>query len=276
MVLIRQFGGSLTEQIAGLLHDASHTAFSHLGDWVFMDDSIAGTCSYQDDKHVMILSKTDIPQVLEKHGYTLADIHHKEGDFKLLEQELPDICADRLEYNLFGGVLENLITKEEVHYILNDLRFENGTWYFVSKDTARMFAEIPLYHTVHVWTCPFDTVTGKWISKAIHRAFDIGLFDPNDFIYKSDPVIWQLLKESEDSKIKELLWKAYHSDDYYEVVNDGSEDTILKCKFRGIDPLIKTEQGLKRLTEIDAEFAEKYNHVLKTMQHGWHIKYKNN
>lgn len=30
MLLIRRLGGSLREQLAGLLHDVSHTAFSHL------------------------------------------------------------------------------------------------------------------------------------------------------------------------------------------------------------------------------------------------------
>jgi HD superfamily phosphohydrolase len=275
MVLIRRFGGSLAEQIAGLLHDASHTAFSHLGDYVFMDDSIAGLRSYQDDKHVLILNRTDIPHVLEKHGYSLQDIHHKEGDFKLLEQELPDICADRLEYNLFGGILENLITKEEVHQILDNLRFEDGRWFFVDTNSARMFAEIPLYHTVHVWTCPFDTVTGKWLSEAVRRAFQIGLFAKDDFIYRTDDYLWKLLSQSDDSVIKELLWKAHHANDYYDVVNDGTEDTILKCKFRGIDPWVKTESGFKRLTEIDSEFAEEYEKVKQLMKNGWHIKYSN-
>lgn len=33
MLLIRKLGGSLEEQIAGLLHDVSHTAFSHVVDF---------------------------------------------------------------------------------------------------------------------------------------------------------------------------------------------------------------------------------------------------
>ncbi|HEY0175824.1 MAG TPA: HD domain-containing protein, partial [Pedobacter sp.] len=35
MLLIRMLGGTELEQIAGLLHDISHTAFSHVGDYVF-------------------------------------------------------------------------------------------------------------------------------------------------------------------------------------------------------------------------------------------------
>ena len=35
MLLIKKLGGSVEEQIAGLLHDVSHTAFSHVIDYVF-------------------------------------------------------------------------------------------------------------------------------------------------------------------------------------------------------------------------------------------------
>src|SRR3989344_5458970 len=35
MLLLRKFGASIEEQIHGLLHDISHTAFSHVADFVF-------------------------------------------------------------------------------------------------------------------------------------------------------------------------------------------------------------------------------------------------
>ncbi len=34
MMLVNRLGGSLEEQIAALLHDVSHTAFSHVIDYV--------------------------------------------------------------------------------------------------------------------------------------------------------------------------------------------------------------------------------------------------
>lgn len=35
MLLIKKLNGSIEEQIAGWIHDISHTAFSHLIDYVF-------------------------------------------------------------------------------------------------------------------------------------------------------------------------------------------------------------------------------------------------
>lgn len=50
-VLLRKYGASLNEQIAGLLHDVSHTVFSHCGDYLFKVSQLDGS-SYQDTIHV--------------------------------------------------------------------------------------------------------------------------------------------------------------------------------------------------------------------------------
>src|SRR5581483_8929060 len=48
--LLKRFGASTQEQVAGLMHDASHTAFSHIADLIFQQGQ-ARTISYQDNIH---------------------------------------------------------------------------------------------------------------------------------------------------------------------------------------------------------------------------------
>ncbi len=106
--LLRMHGATLEEQIAGLLHDASHTVFSHVADMLFSNQS--QDSSYQDDIHAWYLKKNNTDALLSQHNIPFAAILHKSGTHRMLEQDLPNICADRLEYNLQAGLLTNMLT----------------------------------------------------------------------------------------------------------------------------------------------------------------------
>ncbi len=67
--ILRLKGASLHEQIAGLLHDVSHTVFSHAGDYVY--NPTTPQESYQDDIHSWFLQKYGIGEILKKHGVTI-------------------------------------------------------------------------------------------------------------------------------------------------------------------------------------------------------------
>ncbi len=61
MLLLRKYGAALEEQMAGLLHDISYTAFSHTIDRIIGNPEKQ---DYQDNRHRKFVYSTDVPQIL--------------------------------------------------------------------------------------------------------------------------------------------------------------------------------------------------------------------
>lgn len=62
MLLVRQFGAPVEEQIAALLHDISHTAFSHVIDYVVGGWQDAES-SYHERVKESYMASTDLPAI---------------------------------------------------------------------------------------------------------------------------------------------------------------------------------------------------------------------
>lgn len=272
--LLKKFGASREEQIAGLLHDASHTVFSHVGDKVFKCAEQEN--SYQDDIHEWYLQQTSVVDILKKHNIPVSIIDHKSSDYRILEQDLPDICADRLEYNLRGGLVEGLISQEEVTQILDDLRLENGKYFFTNTDLAKKFAEIPLYLTEHVWGSYNGFVDQVFLAHALLRAVEIGLITIHDIHFSTDDFIFKILKESNDGIIKEDLKNNFNSKQLYSLGSNQNFDKHFRCKFRGLDPWVKLSGGVfRRLTSISKSYSHYYKLLANKMKKGFYIKFVN-
>jgi HD superfamily phosphohydrolase len=120
MLLIRMLGGTELEQIAGLLHDISHTTFSHVGDYIFNNYEE----TYHEQLYESVLRDSDIPVILEKHGYSLAQL--LDGNFSILEQPLPFLCADRVDYTLRDSIHARLITRQHARSFINTITLQDG------------------------------------------------------------------------------------------------------------------------------------------------------
>lgn len=129
--LVRHFGGSLEEQIAALLHDVSHTAFSHVGDQVFGHPGE----DYHEQIFDEVVGRSEIPLILEKHGYDQA-LNYFER-YTLLEQDLPQLCADRIDYTLRDLYHAGLVSMPDIRHFLTNLKTEGGRFVLVNEATAR-------------------------------------------------------------------------------------------------------------------------------------------
>lgn len=83
MLLVRLMRGSVEEQVACLLHDVSHTAFSHVVDRVLEN----GSDDYHERFFGQIVAESEIPSMLERHGIELTRIL-KPKSWPILEQVL--------------------------------------------------------------------------------------------------------------------------------------------------------------------------------------------
>ena len=118
MLLIRLLGGSLKEQIAGLLHDISHTAFSHVIDF-FNNDAETQTSTEINTKRYIERSDT-IQDILKRYGLETDDVADY-SRYSIADNESPRLSADRLEYSLYMGTARGLINMETAENIFNDL-----------------------------------------------------------------------------------------------------------------------------------------------------------
>lgn len=80
MMLVNKLGGSLKEQVAALLHDVSHTTFSHVIDYVLGHKEE----NYHEMIYEQIVAKSSIPEILAKAGLDWKGILLDESQWTLL------------------------------------------------------------------------------------------------------------------------------------------------------------------------------------------------
>lgn len=268
--VLRLKNASLEEQIAGLLHDVSHTAFSHVGDWVYAKEHQEE--DYQSSIHDAYLIRSGIESILNRHGYEVAQVSPKRGTFCMLEQPLPNLCADRIDYNIQGAYFQQFITKEEANELFLDLAFENGKWVLTNPDLAAQLTRFSLYMTENCWGSADNFMTSKWLAQAILRGFQAGVISLDDFHFGTDQALWDRLSSSQDLEIQKQMQMISFPDRYFRHVDPSQANTFIKFKCRGIDPWIKVNGQIIRLTSLDPSLGETFQQVKQRSIDGWPVE----
>ncbi|MEK6833524.1 MAG: HD domain-containing protein [Nanoarchaeota archaeon] len=245
MILIKRIGGGLEEQIAGLLHDASHTPFSHVIDWVLGDPTKE---DYQDKIHEEFLKNSDLPSILKKYDLDIKNISNYKK-FGLLEKEAPSLCADRIDYSL--RQMKNKKNDKLVDKVVKNISVRENQIVFKDKETAKSFGEEYMNLQVKQWAG--DEMRGRYyiLSEILKKAFEKNLINLGD-LKKTEKPILKILKESEDEFILDkldLLRKGF------KVIPD--ENGIeLKKKFRYLDPEVLVNGSCFSLSKLSKEYFE--------------------
>src|SRR5262249_30749080 len=137
--------------VAGLLHDISHTAFSHAVDFVF--------ASEEQNHHERIkqafLRRPDIVAALAAIGLT-PDEFDDDAPYPLLERPLPELCADRVDYFLRDALTCHEMTEDVVSRILGHLTVVDRAIVLTDVNVAREVVEIYALMNRHWWAGPTE------------------------------------------------------------------------------------------------------------------------
>jgi HD superfamily phosphohydrolase len=268
--LLREKGATLEEQISGLLHDVSHTAFSHVADWVFGKEY--QKTDYQTLIFNFYLMASGVEEILHQHGFTIETIHPKNKSFAMLEQELPDLCADRIDYNIQGAYHQKFLTKEEALELFKNMHFENGKWVAERMDLLAKIARFSIFMTEDCWGNWLNYACSRWLADALLEALRVGLITWKDFHFGIDQMIWDQLQRSENTLIQKNLEMLRSPTDYCHLVESSQATKIVHFKCRGVDPWVKHKGKVERLTALDEHFKEELNSLRARAKEGIPIR----
>ena len=266
MLLVRRLGGSLQEQIAALLHDVSHTAFSHVIDYV-LDDHDGQ--SYHDEMKEAYMATTDLPDILRRHAYNWADFVDEEP-YTLLEQPSPRLCADRIDYFLRDCVGLGLATQADVDRAVADLVVGNGRIALKTIEIARWFGDTFMAADDASWANFREVGLYELTARAIRRGLEISAIVQDD-LWLTDEVLWQKLRSTEDAYLNELLAQVSVETEF--VWDEANPTFRVSTKLRSVDPDVLGEDGeLRPLSTLDFEFAARREAYLSRKQGAWPMR----
>ncbi|WHY72312.1 HD domain-containing protein [Fictibacillus enclensis] len=244
MLLIRRLGGSLEEQIAGLLHDVSHTAFSHVVDTVLKRSEE----DYHEEIFHTVIEDSEIPSLLQDYGYSTDLLN---GDFFILEQNLPDLCADRIDYTLRDMYQQGKITKDETLAFLRSLSVHEGKLYVRSLEDARWFVETYYKEVIDYFLHPLNVYSYEALSSILKRALECKIITMPDFLL-DDAGLLQKVQKHGDEEIQRAVNELMNFSGELEETEDDYEIHRIS-KLRLIDPLVMQEGRLERASVLSEE-----------------------
>jgi len=254
MFLLRKLGASEEEQVAGLLHDVSHTAFSHVIDWVV---GTGKTEDYQDKHHEEIIKSPEISKILKQYRISVQRIASYHHYFPLLEKDVPHLCADRIDYSLREFSLT--IAKR----CFQMLTVHDGQVVFKNRKSALTFSQNYLKRQMVHWGGYEAVVRYAILAKILKKGLRNKVISMQDFL-KEDAYIINKLIGSKDEETLEMLNILKKKS----LKNLPKGRVVAHKKFRYVDPLFLKNGVLFRLSNVNKEFKKELEAARKENNQG--------
>jgi HD superfamily phosphohydrolase len=265
MLLVQKMGGSIEEQIAALMHDVSHTAFSHVIDYVFHSHEEQ---NYHDAVKEAYISSTDLPSTLAKLGYDWRGFLDDDR-FPLLEQPAPALCADRIDYFLRDTLGLNIASAEQVAWALSHLKVSSNRIVVDDLEAARWFGYTYIETDQTSWANFREVALYELTAMAIRRGLELGEIQESDF-WRADRDLWKKLQGIDDQTLQDYLGYVTKTTQF--AWDELDSDFVVSTKIRTIDPHVEISGEVMSLSSVDRDFDSKRAAYLNQNSGSWPIR----
>ena len=253
--IVWHFTHDLKQSVAGLLHDIATPAFAHTVD--FLNGDHLRQESTESRTRAMIASSPELMALLVQSSLTLDDVddYHR---YPIADNDSPRLSADRLEYTLGNAHLIFHCPKAELKRIFDDLfvdKNEDGEDELCFKhiETADAFTQLSLRQS-KLFVSDDDRFSMQALADLLREAQRRGVLTADDLYLDEPHFIGCLLSDPAIS----ARWQ-----DYRRITGtrsapkrpEGVYAVRVAAKKRSIDPLARTENGLRRFTAISTDYA---------------------
>ncbi|WP_374140781.1 HD domain-containing protein [Leptotrichia hongkongensis] len=237
MILSLKFNGNVEEQIKALLHDISHTAFSHVIDYVLKNKSEDYHEKIQED----FLNDEELLRILEKYNLNIKRIMSK--NYSFLDNDLPKLSFDRIDYTLRDLFRQKKISLKEIREIVNHLTIYQNKLCFNSLEIGKWFQKLYFQEVAEYFQNPLNMYINTMLCNLLTSALNEGIIQLRDFNFTDEYILRKINSSSKKKELEDIINKKKY--DEFLLLKEK-----IKVKKRYIDPYILVNNEIKRISEI--------------------------
>lgn len=266
-LIVWNFTKSKEQTLAALFHDIACPVFKHCIDFLHGDQENQEATEHLTPE--IIINSKEIRRLLKRDGINVKHVI----DYKMYpiaDNETPRLSSDRLEYTFSSGLnFVRVWDLETIRKIYNDLTVlaNEDSQDEIGFKTLNICEEyINIAATLWPeWVSTQDKVSMQFIADIVKAMFNQGYLTEEDLYTLKESEVVNIILSCPNEKISGAFRKFQDSPVIdSEIPIDGKYSVSTSTKTRYVNPLVKTCDSSKRVSELSYSVKEKIEAYLSS------------